>query len=45
MRALHAAVRRGATLAQALHAARGTVDRQDPASFVSWCAFSAYGAG
>jgi tetratricopeptide (TPR) repeat protein len=44
MHALHSAVRGGATLARALHSARATVDRQDPASFVSWCAFSAFGA-
>jgi CHAT domain-containing protein len=45
MRALHAALRHGASLAEALHAARASIDRQDPASFVSWCGFSAYGAG
>jgi CHAT domain-containing protein/tetratricopeptide (TPR) repeat protein len=44
MRSLHEGVRRGATLAEALHAARATVDRKDPASFVSWCAFNAFGA-
>lgn len=44
MRALHEEVRRGATLAEALHAARETVDREDPSSFVSWCAFNAFGA-
>jgi hypothetical protein len=44
MGALHRAVRSGATLAQALHRARGTLDREDPRSFVSWCAFNAFGA-
>ena len=44
MHQLHSAVRRGSTLAQALHSARATMDRRDPASFVSWCAFSAFGA-
>jgi CHAT domain-containing protein len=44
MRALHSAIRGGGTLAQALHAARATVDRRDPTSFISWCAFSAFGA-
>jgi CHAT domain-containing protein len=44
MRSLHEGVLRGGTLAQALHTARATVDRDDPASFVSWCAFNAFGA-
>ncbi|MGQ0774994.1 MAG: CHAT domain-containing protein [Pseudonocardiales bacterium] len=44
MCALHARVRGGDTLAEALHHARATVDPQDAASFVSWCAFNAFGA-
>jgi tetratricopeptide (TPR) repeat protein len=44
MRSLHECVRHGHTLAEALHHARGRVDRQDPASFVIWCAFNAFGA-
>ncbi|MGH3929668.1 MAG: CHAT domain-containing protein, partial [Pseudonocardiaceae bacterium] len=44
MCALHIRVRRGDTLAEALHHARATVDPQDAASFVSWCAFNAFGA-
>ena len=44
MRSLHAGLRRGDTLADALHRARATVDPQDAASFVSWCAFNAFGA-
>jgi CHAT domain-containing protein len=44
MRTLHAGVRRGDTLADALHRARATVDPRDAASFVSWCAFNAFGA-
>jgi CHAT domain-containing protein len=44
MASLHAAVLRGAALADALHQARATVDRQDPTAFVSWCAFNAFGA-
>ena len=44
MCSLHTGVRRGDTLADALHRARATVDPKDPASFVSWCAFNAYGA-
>lgn len=44
MRSVHDGVARGATLAEALHAARATVDPQDPAGFVSWCAFTAFGA-
>jgi hypothetical protein len=43
MRALHAHVAAGATLAGALHAARATLDLDDPAGFVSWCAFTAFG--
>ena len=34
----------GATLAAALHEARATLDGTDPRSFVSWCAFNAFGA-
>lgn len=45
MRALHAGVRSGDTLAQALHRARAAIDPHDPASFVAWCAFTAFGAG
>jgi len=41
---LHVALRGGKTLAEALHAARAQLDRADPASFVAWCAFTAYGA-
>jgi tetratricopeptide (TPR) repeat protein len=44
MCSLHEGVRRGATLAEALHAARATADLQDPAAFLSWCAFNAFGA-
>jgi len=44
MRSLHDGVLRGGTLGEALHSARSTVDRADPASFVSWCAFNAFGA-
>ncbi|MFN2494391.1 MAG: CHAT domain-containing protein [Pseudonocardiaceae bacterium] len=43
MCALHAAARRGDTLAEALHHARAAVDPRDAASFVSWCAFNAFG--
>lgn len=44
MCALHARLRWGDTLAEALHHARATVGPQDAASFVSWCAFNAFGA-
>lgn len=44
MTSLHRAVRSGATLAAALHEARSALDLQDPRSFVSWCAFNAFGA-
>ncbi|MGI5126023.1 CHAT domain-containing protein [Pseudonocardia sp. CA-107938] len=45
MTALHAGLRGGASLPAALHAARAGLDRDDPAQFVNWCAFTAYGAG
>ncbi len=45
MRALHERVAAGDPLADALHAARATVDTADPRGFVNWCAFTAYGAG
>ncbi|HET6751818.1 MAG TPA: CHAT domain-containing protein, partial [Actinomycetes bacterium] len=44
MRSLHGSLLRGATLAEALHAARASVDRADPRAFVNWCAFTAFGA-
>ncbi len=44
MCALHDGLRRGESMATALHAARGSLDRDDPRTFVAWCAFSAFGA-
>jgi tetratricopeptide (TPR) repeat protein len=44
MRTLHEFLLRGATLADALHEARATIDRTDPRAFVNWCAFTAFGA-
>jgi len=44
MYALHEQLAGGQTLARALHAARSDLDRADPANFVNWCTFSAYGA-
>jgi tetratricopeptide (TPR) repeat protein len=44
MRTLHEILLGGATLAEALHAARATIDRTDPRAFVNWCAFTAFGA-
>jgi tetratricopeptide (TPR) repeat protein len=44
MRSLHEHVLRGATLADALHAARSALDRDDAGAFVNWCAFTAFGA-
>lgn len=44
MRALHTAVRGGASLAEGLFAARSQMQTDDPRSFVSWCAFNAFGA-
>ncbi|WP_456787501.1 CHAT domain-containing protein [Cellulomonas sp. P5_C5] len=41
---LHRGLRDGMTLARALHAARGQVDRDTPEGFVNWCTFSAHGA-
>jgi CHAT domain-containing protein len=45
MRSLHEQLGQGVPVGAALHAARRTIDRQDPRSFVSWCAFTAVGAG
>ncbi|GLZ00638.1 CHAT domain-containing protein [Actinoplanes sp. NBRC 103695] len=44
MYALHEQLAGGQTLARALHAARSDLDRDDPANYVNWCTFSAYGA-
>jgi tetratricopeptide (TPR) repeat protein len=44
MGSLHRLLLRGATLAEALHSARATIDRDDPRAFVNWCAFTAFGA-
>ncbi len=41
---LHRGLREGMTLARALHAARGRIDRDSPEGFVNWCTFSAHGA-
>lgn len=41
---LHRELRDGRTLARALHAARGRVDRSTPEGFVNWCTFAAHGA-
>ncbi|RZU48514.1 CHAT domain-containing protein [Krasilnikovia cinnamomea] len=44
MVALHEQVATGRTLAHALHTARAALDPTDPAAYVNWCTFSAYGA-
>jgi CHAT domain-containing protein len=44
MYALHEGLARGGTLAHALYDARERLDRTDPAAYVNWCTFSAYGA-
>ncbi|WP_222705354.1 CHAT domain-containing protein [Cellulomonas massiliensis] len=44
MVALHTHLRRGLTMARALHAARAQIDRGTPGGFVNWCTFSAHGA-
>jgi CHAT domain-containing protein len=41
---LHERVRAGGTLARALFEARNGLDRQNPAAYVNWCTFNAYGA-
>jgi hypothetical protein len=42
--AMHERLAEGRTLAHALYAARDGLDRTDPAAYVNWCTFSAYGA-
>jgi hypothetical protein len=44
MTAVHGRLSRGATLARALHEARGAQDTGEPGSFVNWCTFNAHGA-
>lgn len=44
MVALHQRIRAGYTLARALFEARTGLDPQDPAAYVNWCTFNAYGA-
>ncbi len=44
MVALHRRLAAGETMARALHAARGEIDRATPAGFVNWCTFGAHGA-
>jgi CHAT domain-containing protein len=44
MMSLHRSLHAGSTMAIALHEARGSLDRNDPSSFVSRCAFNAFGA-
>ena len=44
MLSLHERLRRGDTMAVALHAARSAVNREDPHELVNWCGFTAYGA-
>lgn len=44
MCALHRTLLTGATLAQSLHEARATLNRDEPSGFVNWCAWNAFGA-
>ena len=44
MYGLHEHLVKDRTLAHALYEAREGVDRADPAAFVNWCTFNAYGA-
>ena len=41
---VHEHLRDEVTLAAALHGARASLDRDDPADLVNWCGFTAYGA-
>jgi hypothetical protein len=41
---VHEHLHHDATLAAALHAARESLDLEDPADLVNWCGFTAYGA-
>lgn len=41
---LHERLRGHATLADALYAARGLLDQDNPGEFVNWCGFNAFGA-
>ena len=45
MEQLHRELARGLSMAEALHAARATLDAAEPREFVNWCTFTAYGAG
>lgn len=45
MVALHEQLGRGVAVGPALHAARTAIDQDEPRAFVSWCAFTAVGAG
>jgi tetratricopeptide (TPR) repeat protein len=44
MRSLHEQIVGGATLADALYAARERIDREQDGGFLTWCAFNAFGA-
>jgi CHAT domain-containing protein len=44
MYALHEHLVKGRTLAHALYEAREGIDHDDPAAYVNWCTFNAYGA-
>lgn len=44
MGGLHRGLAAGLTTADALHAARGGLDLDDPRQFVNWCGYTAYGA-
>ena len=44
MTALHTAIGKGQTLANALHTARAGIDSADPTQLVATCAFNAFGA-
>ncbi|MCV2489841.1 CHAT domain-containing protein [Geodermatophilus sp. YIM 151500] len=45
MAQLHHGLLAGRSMAEALHAARATLDPADPLQCVNWCAFAAYGGG
>jgi hypothetical protein len=43
--ALHGALRAGLAMADAVHAARATLDPEEPMMFVNRCATTAFGGG
>jgi hypothetical protein len=42
---IHRELRGGAAMADAVHAGRAGLDREDPRQFVGWCVTTAFGGG